>query len=113
MRRLIGLFGLITILLGVGIFPAVAQTPEWEAWMYNSDNGRMVLIGSDNVIYDDFMLPGLQGNDYSWRVMVSPDGNTIIYSLINTFNQSHTIYAYSTLTDSIIMSYLIPGKSVV
>jgi uncharacterized protein YraI len=110
MRRLIGLFGLIGMVFGFGIMPAVAQTPEWEAWMYNSDNGRMVLVGSDNVIYDDFMLPGLQGNNYSWRVMVSPDGNTILYSLSNTFNASHTIYAYSTLTDSIIMSYLIPAQ---
>jgi len=110
MKRIIGLFGLIMLFICVGIMPASAQTPEWEAWMYNSANGHMVLIGSDNAIYDDFTLPGLQGNDYSWRAMVSPDGTTIIYSLTNTFNQITTIQAFNTLTRSLIATYVIPSQ---
>ena len=110
MKRFIALLGSFTLLLGISFFPTFAQTPEWEAWMYNSNNGRMVLIGSDNIIYDDLTLPGLQGNDYSWNVMVSPDGRTIVYSLNNTFNGLQTINVYNTNTDSIIATYMIPSQ---
>jgi uncharacterized protein YraI len=107
MKRIIGLVVLIMVF---GILPANAQIPAWEAWMYNSANGHMVRVGSDNVIYDDFTLPGLQGNDYSWHVMVSPDGNTIVYSLHNNFNLTTTIQAYNTISHSLIASYVIPSQ---
>ena len=107
MKRIIGL---IILSISLGLMPVKAQTPEWETWMYNSANGHMVLIGSDNAIYDDLTLPGLQANDYSWRAMVSPDGTTIAYSLTNTFNQSVTIQVFNTVTRSVIMSYLIPSQ---
>lgn len=110
MKRLIGLFGLMTLFLGISILPASAQPSEWDAWMYNSDNGHMVRVGSDNAIYNDLTLPGLQGNDYSWRSMVSPDGNIVVYTLNNTFNQMTTIQAYNVMTNTLLVSYVIPSQ---
>lgn len=110
MRRLIGWLSVLMLYVLMGLPSVHAQTPEWQAWVYNSDNGRMLLIGSDNVIYDDFTLPGLQANDYSWQAVVSPDGQIIVYTLTNTFNQTQTINVYSTVTDTLIATYMIPSQ---
>lgn len=110
MRRLIGLFGVVLLLAVGGLSTVLAQPPEWQAWMYNYNNGRMILVGSDRSIYEDFTLPGLQGNTYSNRVVLSPDGRIILYSLHNQTNGIITVYAYDTLLNSIAASYIIPSQ---
>lgn len=110
MRRFFSILGLLFVGLALWVLPASAQNPEWEAYMYNSDNGRMLLIGSDNVVYDDFTLPGLQNHDYSWQVMVSPNGEIVVYSLANRQTQVQIIQAYSTVSDSLIGTYNIPSQ---
>lgn len=109
MRQILRLF-IVIILASLGFTSIQAQTPDWEAWMYNPDNGRMILIGSDRSIYADFILPGLQGNSYSQDVIVSPDGRIILYTLYNQNNGVISLYAYDTIVNSIAASYVIPSQ---
>ncbi len=110
MRRLWIVFGLILMLMVGGLSPVTAQPAEWEAWMYNYNNGRMIRVGSDRAIYDDFTLPGLQGNTYSTQIVVSPDGRTVLYTLNNQNNGIVTVYAYDLLQKAISASYIIPSQ---
>jgi|GEM_PF-2534092 len=110
MRHIIRSISLILVLASFGLIGVTAQAPDWEAWMYNSENGRMIRIGSDRSIYDDFTLPGLQGNFYSYQVVVSPDGRIILYTLTNQNNGTISVYAYDTVVNAIAASYIIPSQ---
>lgn len=109
MKRLIGLLTLFILSVSINI-ATYAQTTEWEAWVYNSENGRMFLIGSDNVVYDDLTLPGLQNHSYSWQPIMSPDGQYIVYSLINNQTAIQIIQVYNVAIDAVIASYTIPSQ---
>ena len=110
MRHIIRCISLILVLASIGLIGVSAQSPAWEAWMYNSENGRMIRIGSDRSVYDDFTLPGLQGNFYSYQVAVSPDGRIILYTLTNQNNGIVSVYAYDTIVNAIAASYIIPSQ---
>lgn len=108
MKRLIWLIAVV-LLLGTLLAPVSAQNPVWEAWMYNSDNGRMVRVGSDGIVLADITLPGLQGHQYPYAVSISADGNLVAYALNNSFNGSITIYVFNVLTNQLIVTYTIPS----
>jgi len=110
MRHIIRWLILSSVFCFSGLLSVIAQAPDWEAWVYNSNNGRMILIGSDRSIYEDFTLPGLPGNNYSSNAVVSPDGRIILYTLNNQNNGIITVYAYDTIVNAVAASFVVPSQ---
>ncbi len=109
-RKLLSILSLLTWILSINLLSIQAQSPEWEAWMYSNQNGRIIRIGSNSVIYNDLTLPGLQDHSYPRQITVSPDGQIIAYALTNHETRTQWIYVYNTALGSLISTYNIPSQ---
>jgi hypothetical protein len=110
MQRMMGLLGFILLWVSSGLAIVDAQAVRWEAWLYSGDNNHMLRVGSDGNIYQDVLLPGLQGNTFGENVVVSPDGRIVIYSLYNSNNGIVTMYAYDLFSEQVLATYIIPSQ---
>jgi hypothetical protein len=98
---------LVGLLLAV--VPIHAAGPDWSAWLYDPNVGRMIMVGEGGLVLDDFILPTLMTYDqYSSNLAVSHGGTMMAYTVINSTTGQRQFLVYDRDLDALIAAYSPP-----
>jgi hypothetical protein len=99
----------ILCLMMIGALPAKAGGPPWSAWLYDAENGEVVLVGADGSVMSTLDLPMGQGfNLPPQNVAVSRSGTLIAFLATNGDTQDRQFRVYDTAGQSIKVAYNLP-----
>lgn len=86
---------------------ANAGAPTWQAWLYNSSSGEMLLIDGSGIVQKTVILPkpsGYESATYPYYATVSSNGDRVAYVLTQVDN-SMIVLVYHLYNNALIATY--------
>jgi hypothetical protein len=110
MRKGLWLLVIGILVLLAGTAPVGAGGPPWSAWLYDAQNGRLALVGSDGTVINKLDLPMPQGfNLRPLQVAIARGGTLIAFVATNSDTRESQLRVYDTASQSIRFEYNLPA----